>query len=109
MIKCKFKEGLTWSQHNNKLLGITDMECMHNRGDEEFIASNSLQFFFISLFAEFAHPLTYLCVRNLTGIQVSTVFREDVTLLHRFGLNILATICDGASENRHCIIFFFKS
>ena len=67
---------------------------MHNRGDEEFIASNSLQFFFICLFAEFAHPLTYLCVRNLTGIQVSTVFREGVTWLHRFGLNILATICD---------------
>ena len=82
---------------------------MQNRGVEEFIATNILQIFFISLFAEFPHPLTYLCVRNLTGIQVSTAFREGVTLSHRFGLNILATICDGASENRHCIIFFFKS
>jgi hypothetical protein len=38
-----------------------------------------------------------------TGIQVSTEFWEGVTLLHRFGFNIVASICDGASENRNFI------
>ena len=37
----EIKESLIWSQHNNKLLvlGFTDIECMQDRGDEEFIAS----------------------------------------------------------------------
>jgi hypothetical protein len=48
----KIKEGLIWSQHNNKLFGFTDIECMQDRGDEEFLASNILQFFFKSLFTE---------------------------------------------------------
>jgi hypothetical protein len=42
----KITEGLIWSQHNNKLLCFTDIECMHDRGDEEFLASNVLLFFF---------------------------------------------------------------
>jgi hypothetical protein len=42
----KIKEGLIWSQHNNQLLGFTDVECMQDRSDEEFLASNVLQFFF---------------------------------------------------------------
>jgi hypothetical protein len=46
---------------------------------------------------------SYLCVRNLTGIQVSTAFWEGVALLHRFGFNIVASICDGASEKRNFI------
>jgi hypothetical protein len=66
----KIKEGLIWSQHNNKLLGFTDIECMQDRGDEELIASNVLQFFFKSLFPEFVYPCTYLYVRNLTGIPM---------------------------------------
>ena len=65
----KIKEGLIWSQHNNTLLGFTDIECMQDRVDEELIASNVLQFVFKSLFAEFSYPCAYLCVRNLTGIQ----------------------------------------
>ena len=56
---------------------------MQNRGDEEFLGSNILQILFISLIAEFAHTLAYLCVRNLTGIQVHTAFWEGVTLSHR--------------------------
>jgi hypothetical protein len=36
----KIKEGLIWSQHNNQLLGFTDVECMQDRSDEEFLASN---------------------------------------------------------------------
>jgi hypothetical protein len=35
--------------------------------------------------------------------QVRTAFWEGVTLLHRFGFNIVASICDGASENRNFI------
>ena len=66
----KIKEGLIWSQHNNKLLGFTDIECMQDRGDEELIASNVLQFFFKSLFPEFVYPCTYLYVRNLAGIPM---------------------------------------
>jgi hypothetical protein len=27
----KIKEGLIWSQHNNKLLGFTHIECMQDR------------------------------------------------------------------------------
>jgi ribosomal protein S15P/S13E len=42
----KIKEGLIWSQHNNQLLGFTDVECMQDRSDEEFLASNVLQIFF---------------------------------------------------------------
>jgi hypothetical protein len=43
----KIKEGLIWSQHNNQLLGFTDVECMQDRSDEEFLASNVLQIFFL--------------------------------------------------------------
>ena len=32
-------------------------------------------------------------------IEVSTALREGGTLLHRFSFNILASICDGVSEN----------
>jgi len=38
----KIREGLTWSQHNNKLFGFTDID----RGDEKFLATNILQLFF---------------------------------------------------------------
>ena len=41
----KIKEGLIWSQHNNKLLGFTHIECMQDRGDDEFFGSYILQFF----------------------------------------------------------------
>jgi hypothetical protein len=41
----KIKEGLIWSQHNNKLLGFTHIECMQDRGDDEFFGNNILQFF----------------------------------------------------------------
>jgi hypothetical protein len=41
----KIKEGLIWSQHNNKLLGFTHIECMQDRGDDEFFGSNILQLF----------------------------------------------------------------
>ena len=41
----KIKEGLIWSQHNNKLLGFTHIECMQDRGDDEFFGSNILQCF----------------------------------------------------------------
>jgi hypothetical protein len=36
----KIKKGLIWSQHNNQLLGFPDVECMQDRSDEEFLASN---------------------------------------------------------------------
>jgi len=41
----QIKEGLIWSQHSNKLSGFTDIECMQDRGDDEFFGSNILQFF----------------------------------------------------------------
>ena len=52
----KIKEGLISSQHNNQLSVFTDIECMQDRGDEECLASNILQFLFKRLFAEFAYP-----------------------------------------------------
>ena len=52
----KRKGGLISSQHNHELLVFTDIECMQDRGDEEILASNILQFFFKRLFAEFAYP-----------------------------------------------------
>ena len=41
----KIKEGLIWSQHTNRLLVFTDIECMQDRGDKEFLGSNILHFF----------------------------------------------------------------
>jgi hypothetical protein len=55
----QIKEGLIWSQHSNKLSGFTDIECMQDRGDDEFFGSNILQFFSQSLFAEFVYPWAY--------------------------------------------------
>lgn len=39
----------------------------------------------------------------MTGIQVSNAFWEGIHLLHRFGFNVVLSICDGASENRKFI------
>ena len=86
----KIKEGLVWSAETNKLLGFTDIETAE--GDE--IATNIIQFFFKSLFSDFAYPCAYLAVKNLTGAQVYNAFWEGIYLLHRFGFTILLTICD---------------
>ena len=55
----KIKESLICSQHSNKLSGFTDIECMQDRSDNEFLASNILLFFFKSVFAELAYPCAY--------------------------------------------------
>ena len=92
----KKQEGLAFDPATWKLIGFTDLgEDEHNTSvtsackPEENIATHVPQFFFRSLFSNF-----------LAAQKLNRIFWQGVSLLHGFGLIILLSICDGASENR---------
>ena len=105
--KVKIQEGLVFDPPTWELIWFTDPgEDEHNTSvtsackPEENIATHVLQFFFKTLFPNFEFPCAYFLTRGITAQKLKRIFWQGVSLLHGFGLTILLSICDGASENR---------
>ena len=103
----KVQEGLIFDPATWELIGFTDLgEDEHNSSVtsacklEENIATHVLQFFFKRLFSNFEFPCAYFLTRGIAASKLNRIFWQEVSLLHGFGLTILLSICDGASENR---------
>lgn len=103
----KVQEGLVFDPATWELIGFTDFgEDEHNTSvtsackPEENIATHVLRFFFKRLFSNFEFPCAYFLTRGITAPKLNRIFWQGVSLLHGFGLTILLSICDGASENR---------
>ena len=103
----KVQEGLVFDPAVWELIGFTDFgEDEHNTSvtsackPEENIATHVLRFFVKRLFSNFELPCAYFLTRGITAPKLNRIFWQGVSLLHGFGLTILLSICDGASENR---------
>ena len=67
------------------------------------LANSMLTFMVRGIFIDLHFPYTQFPCKNLTGDLLYPLVWEAVQRLESCGFKVLATICDGASSNRHFI------
>ena len=65
-----------------------------------------LVFMVRGLFSSLKYPYVKFPASSTKGANLFALFRQVVSRLTRLGLHVLATTCDGASDNRkECLLF----
>ena len=96
----KIKEGLVFDQASDKLVGFVDFHTGNESHSTDLLATQCMQFYFKSLFANFSFPCAYFLTRSVTAAQVTNMFLTGVHALHDHGFTVMLACGDGASYNR---------
>ena len=106
------KEGLVFQRSSGALIGYQDLGDVNNiLHDAESQVTNPnnckrplakimLVFMVRGLFSSLKYPYVQFPASSTKGADLFPLFRQVVSRLTRLGLHILATTCDGASDNR---------
>ncbi|RIA79686.1 hypothetical protein C1645_840138 [Glomus cerebriforme] len=122
--ECKQKSGLLWSQRENCYVGYLDFEnemqdyqafaiqCQQeiesistennsDKGEQKYgLATQVHQFVWHSIIHNFAFPISYYGINNITAHSLNTLIFSLAAKLECIGVHTCGSICDGAGENR---------
>ena len=108
-------QGIVYNLSTGKMMGFMDNDLAAERAelgnflsDDDLgdlkhaggVAKQALQINLSSLHCPFQYPVAYFLTNGYTGIRLGHIMRKGFRLLRMFGFWVLATVGDGASENR---------